>query len=91
MSVAGGSRHLPVPAGLVSKSVSRRARWPAASGSWGMRQSQDTVLRTATALASARSVACGDARRLDRRLRCIPRMSHAVRIGIETWAISLGI
>ena len=34
MSVAGVSRHLPVPAGLVSKSVSRRARWPAASGSW---------------------------------------------------------
>ena len=34
MSVAGVSRHLPVPAGLVRKSVSRRARWPAASGSW---------------------------------------------------------
>jgi|SRR5882724_1638559 len=46
---------------------------------------------TATAQASAWSVTCGDARRLDRRLRCIPRMSHAVRIGLETCTISLGI
>ena len=42
------------------------------------RQSSGTVLRTVTAQIGHSSVACGNACRLDRRLRFISRMSHAV-------------
>jgi hypothetical protein len=44
MSVPGVSRRLfPVPAGLVSEPVSRRASWPAAFRVLGMHQSSGTV------------------------------------------------
>jgi len=45
---------------------------------------EPTVLQTATAQVGQWSVTCGDARRLNRGLRCVPRMSHAVRIGLRT-------
>ncbi len=51
---------------------------------------QGAVLQTAKAQVGLGSVTCGDARGLDRRLRCVPRMSHAPRIGPGTWTISLG-
>jgi N-acyl homoserine lactone hydrolase len=43
---------------------------------------------TATAQVGTWSVTCGDARRLDQRLRCIPRMSHTVRIGLRSSTVS---
>ncbi len=48
------------------------------------------VLQTATAQIGLWSVACGDGRGIDRRQRCIPRMSHAARIGLRSWIVSLG-
>jgi hypothetical protein len=53
------------------------------------------VLQTAMAQAGSRSVTCGDAWGLDRRLRCIPRMSpqrglgFAVRVAV--WMRSPGV
>lgn len=48
-------------------------------------------LQTATAQVGPWPVACGDSRGIDRPRRCIPRMSHAARIGLRSWTISLGL
>ncbi len=47
-------------------------------------------LQTATAQAGLWSVTCGDACSLDRRLRRIPGMSHAARIGLRALDYQLG-
>jgi hypothetical protein len=51
---------------------------------------EPTVLQTAPAQVGLCWLTCGDARGLDRRSCCIPRMSHAPGIGLSRWAISLG-
>ena len=57
--------------------------------------SQRSVARerhqTAMVWVSLRSATCGDARGLDPRLRCIPHMSHTLRIGLGSRTISLGM
>jgi hypothetical protein len=57
----------------------------AGNGPCGAIVCQGAVLQTATAQVGLWSVACGDAPGIDRRRRCIPRMSRAVRI----WAPKL--
>ena len=52
---------------------------------------EPTVLQTAMAQVGLFTMTCGDARRVNRRLRCIPRMSHAPAIRGRTRTISLGI
>ena len=51
---------------------------------------EPTVLQTGTAQAGLCSVTCGDACGLDRRLRHIPGMSHAARIGLRALDYQLG-
>jgi hypothetical protein len=48
------------------------------------------VLQTTTAYADLRSMTCVDAGGLHRRLRRIPCMSYAAKIGLGRWIISLG-
>jgi len=52
--------------------------------------SEPAVLQTATAQVDLWCVTCSNACGIGRRLRCIPRMSQAVRIGLRGWTISLG-
>ena len=50
---------------------------------------ESTVLRTITTQVSTSSATCGDARGLDRRLRCIPHRCHSMRIGLRNCTVSL--
>ena len=47
------------------------------------------VLQTAMAQVGLSTMTCGDASGIDRRLRCIPRMSHAPAIRLGSRTISL--
>jgi len=54
------------------------------------RQSSRAVVPTATAQVGLWPVICGDARGLDRRLRCIPRMSRAAQDWAERFDYQAG-